>query len=274
MASRGRSFMNMMAESKAELDFEADEETAHKTQRRYAREAAEREAKLREDEEEGYRLAQSIETIQNDEVMAMKMQALERQESAEWEKEQAAQREEDEAMAKKIDEHLNKQERKARQAGEKKAAKMQKREIKAFLKRKRELEKAWSQPNLEVDDIEDGILITVGLPELKNVEVSLDADARVVIVHAVPDDGGLHEEARNLGEDISLPKAIRFAVDLRVVGGVVLTDDDVDEEYSKKTGKLKITVRNVELSEDFEKERRRKFTLEPLKSFARRFLRK
>ena len=84
-----------------------------------------------------------------------------------------------------------------------------------------DMEQCWTAPRLLVSDNEGGICIQARLPNLFSAEVTLQTKPASVVVRAQPERAAFFKNAQELGAKFHIPEAIRFSVELNIVGGGV-----------------------------------------------------
>lgn len=262
------SFLSRLADASVEVTYDLDSAMASQMGRRDRRRAGEERERKDKEEAEGAALAQKIEVEEKDEVLAHNLREAEakEEESRQFAEQKLA--DGDVALARKLSAKwekadlraANKQEKAKQRTADRDgrvARKMQLKAISALEKDKsiQDMQACWTAPRLMVSDHDEGICIQARLPNLKAAEVTLEPDTMVIVVRAQPEKVVFFENARQLGLKVNIPEAIRFSVDLNVVGGEpCVAEQEITHTYNEKDGVLSILVGNVELSGAGEKE--------------------
>lgn len=100
----------------------------------------------------------------------------------------------------------------------------------------------WRECDPEIDDVMNGICISMLLPNIKNLEVKINKK-KIVTVEAI--------RQIQAGDRESSAADSTFDIDFEVDGDpVVITQKELSYEYASESGMLHVYIENVHLEED------------------------
>ena len=253
----GRSFFDRLADASAEAAYDGDIALAEQMGRRELR-------RMRESKEREYRgalLAEKLHEEERDGLLAFRLSELEKKKEGVRQAAAHSQSEADADLARRLStkwertdlraaHRSDKAKRRIAARDEKIAKKLQRSAVGEFERNKiiRNMERCWTAPKLMVSDHDDGICIRVRLPSLLCADVSLRIDpVAVVVVRAQPKKMVYLKTAQDLGANIQIPDAIRFSIDLNIVGEAAFAKGvpsyTVSHTYNAET--LRIFLRSL-----------------------------
>ena len=246
------SFFDRVADAAAEAAYDVDVALSTQMHRREHRKFKE----CKVSEQRDFERAQKLQEEERDELLAYKLGEREKKEEHDRISAERDQKAADADLARQlsakweqIDLRAAKRDEKKKQRialkDEKLAKKMQQSAIGDLEKDKhiQDMERCWTAPRLMVSDHDEGICIQARLPNLSGAEVTLQTDPVAIVVRAQPEKVALFKAAQDLGAKVRIPEAIRFSVDLNIVGEAAVGNTSVSHTYSDDT--LKIFLRSL-----------------------------
>ena len=233
------SFFDRVADAAAEAAYDVDVALSTQMHRREHRKFKE----CKVSEQRDFERAQKLQEEERDELLAYKLGEREKKEEHDRISAERDQKAADADLARQlsakweqIDLRAAKRDEKKKQRialkDEKLAKKMQQSAIGDLEKDKhiQDMERCWT-------------CIQARLPNLSSAEVTLQTDPVAIVVRAQPEKVALFKAAQDLGAKVRIPEAIRFSVDLNIVGEAAVGNTSVSHTYSDDT--LKIFLRSL-----------------------------